>query len=295
LFHASTVDALAQAVRGPISTHAWDSLVAIQTGGSKPPLYCVHHADGVVVCYRDLARYLGADQPVWGIQAQGLDGTQAPETKVEEIAARYVRDVLASNPDGPYLLCGLSFGGIVAFEMARQITAMGRRVDFIGLIDTYAPSYFRGDEASQRERPILFRAVDQITAMRRLEPKNRMAFVENKFKSGLRRLRQANGRQVVPEDVKEYLPEVLKAIKRASELATIEYFPKPYDGDVILFRALDRLDWNYKDRLMGWGGLANNIIVRDVVGNHYTVIQEPCVQVLAQEMRRALDESLVPR
>lgn len=291
LFTASTVEKLAQTVRGPVSRAVWDSLVPIQTTGDRPPLYCVHHADGVVVCYRDLARYLGGDQPVWGIQAQGLDGTQPPDTKVEEIAARYVRDVLTTNPDGPYLLCGLSFGGIVAFEMARQIRASGRKVDFIGLIDTYAPSYFRSEDLQEKQLPLYLRVMDQIAAIRRLAPKNRLAFIENKLRSGMSRMQNANGKTVIAEDVREYLPAVLKSIKRASEQATVDYFPKPYDGEVVLFRALERL-WSYKDRYMGWGGLAETITVREVVGNHYTVIQEPCVQELAKALRRALDEAL---
>ncbi|HEY3328726.1 MAG TPA: amino acid adenylation domain-containing protein [Capsulimonadaceae bacterium] len=292
LFKSPTVELLADAIRGPIAVDAWDSLVPIQPNGSRPPIYCVHHIDGVVVCYRELAQYLGEDQPVWGIQAQGLDGIQTPGTKVETIAAKYVEDIIKVNPTGPYLLCGLSFGGVVAFEIACQLRAGGRHVDFVGLIDTYGPDYFRQEPNYEKERPLFMRTLDQFHALRGLEGNERKTFLSQKLKNGINRLKKANGLNVVADDVKDYLPEALKAIKEANEKALLEYYPKAYPGELILFRAAERLDRKFTDPLLAWGSLAEDVIVREVLGNHYTIIQEPFVQKLALEMRFCMDTIL---
>ncbi|MDR3706715.1 MAG: amino acid adenylation domain-containing protein [Capsulimonadaceae bacterium] len=292
LFNAPTIEKLSEVVRGPISKETWATLVPIQSLGTRPPLYCVHHAHGVIAGYRDLARHLAQDQPVIGIQARGLDGSTPPQTKVEEIAEGYVNDILEVNPRGPYLLCGLSFGGILAFEMAKQLKQIGRQVPFVGLIDTYSPEYFRTSAEHEQQAPLVFKALAQINAIRHLEPQYRAAYVSNRIKHGLKRLRGAQGNQDLADDLDGFLPATLQMIQRASEAAMMAYYPEPYHGELVLFRAQERLDWKFTDPEMAWGGLADRIIVRESPGNHYTINQEPCAVVLANEVRRAIDEAL---
>ncbi|HEY6147837.1 MAG TPA: AMP-binding protein, partial [Thermoanaerobaculia bacterium] len=112
------------------------SLVAVQPLGSRPPFFCVHANTGIVH-YRLLARTLGPDQPFYGLQSQGLDGARAPYETVEEMAAHYVREVRGAQPEGPYYLGGYSFGGKVAFEMARQLAQQGQKTAFLGFFDTF--------------------------------------------------------------------------------------------------------------------------------------------------------------
>jgi len=110
------------------------SLVASRKTGSRPPLFCIHPAGGAVLCYAHLARALGEDQPCYGLQARGLDGGE-PFDDLAAMAAWYIRAMQTVQPHGPYHLLGWSFGGKIAYEMARQLTASACEVAFLGLCD----------------------------------------------------------------------------------------------------------------------------------------------------------------
>src|SRR5205807_4621015 len=127
LFQAPTVAQLAGILKKE-NAPSWSSLVSIQTLGSRLPFFCVHAVGGNVLEYYDLARHLGSDQPFYGLQSQGLDGKQAPLTRIEEMAAYYIKEIRKVQPEGPYAVGGRSFGGIVAFEMACQLHAQGQEV-----------------------------------------------------------------------------------------------------------------------------------------------------------------------
>jgi len=137
LVQASTIKKLAKVIHRPGSPDAWRSLVTIQPGGIRPPLFCIHGESGNLLIYRSLARYLGPDQPIYGLQPQGLDGKQAPLTRIEDMAARYIEEIQVIQPEGPYFLAGYCMGGTIAFEMAQQLSGQGQRVDLLGLLDTY--------------------------------------------------------------------------------------------------------------------------------------------------------------
>jgi len=137
LVQAPTIKELAKVIHLPGSPDARHSLVTIQPGGDRPPLFCIHGESGHLLMYRSLARYLGADQPICGLQPQGLDGTQAPLTRIEDMAARYIKEMQVIQPDGPYFLAGYCMGGTIAFEIAQQLSGQGQRVDLLALLDTY--------------------------------------------------------------------------------------------------------------------------------------------------------------
>ena len=112
LYEAPTVGQLADILREEEWSASWSSLVPIQSNGSKPPFFLVHGAGGNVLIYRDLARYLGSDQPVYGLQSQGLDGEQPFQTRIEDMACHYLKEVKAIQPQGPYLFGGYCMGGV---------------------------------------------------------------------------------------------------------------------------------------------------------------------------------------
>jgi thioesterase domain-containing protein len=116
----------------------WDSLVPIKPTGNKMPLYIVHGAGLNVLLFNALAINMDPDQPVYGLQAKGLNGIDEPLTEIKDIAAHYISAIQAQNPDGPYALAGYSFGGIIAFEMARQLEAQRKKVKMLAMFDTYA-------------------------------------------------------------------------------------------------------------------------------------------------------------
>jgi pimeloyl-ACP methyl ester carboxylesterase len=114
--------------------------VAIRRHGSRPPFFGVPFfgvpGNGGALCFHTLARRLGSDQPFYGFQPQDQDGERTNLLEIEDIAANYVREVRALQPEGPYFLGGHSSGGLVAFEMARQLRSQGRDVALLALFDT---------------------------------------------------------------------------------------------------------------------------------------------------------------
>jgi amino acid adenylation domain-containing protein len=111
-------------------------LVLLKPGNSSPPVFIIHHLGGNVAGYFPMTRRMSWPGAVIGIQARGLDGRQPPHVTVEAMAAEYLTVLKARQPDGPYYLCGYSFGGLVAFEMARRLWESGDEVAFVGLFDT---------------------------------------------------------------------------------------------------------------------------------------------------------------
>jgi len=137
MFQGATIEQLAASLRQRGARIREEVLVSIQPQGSRPPLFLVHPALGSAMSYVALSRRLGTDQPVYGLQSRGLDLDSKPTTRVEDMAAEYVRELTSVQPDGPYHLGGWSMGGVIAFEMARQLTAAGKTVAPLVLIDSF--------------------------------------------------------------------------------------------------------------------------------------------------------------
>ena len=127
------------------------ALVAIQPHGARPPLFCVHPAGGIVFPYYTLAPYLGKEQPLYGLQDPNLYRQRGTFPRIEDMAAHYVQALQAVQPEGPYYLLGWSVGGLVAYEMAQQLTRNGQVVAALCLLDTAAPAHSK-PQASQRDR-----------------------------------------------------------------------------------------------------------------------------------------------
>jgi amino acid adenylation domain-containing protein len=136
LFQAPTVKQLASILRREGSPGLWRPLVPIKPEGSNLPFFCVHPLPGDVLCFTDLARHLGPEQPFYALQARGLDGVTPPQDRVEDTAALYLEEIRTVQPEGPYFLGGYCTGGTIAFEMAQQLQAQGQQVALLALIET---------------------------------------------------------------------------------------------------------------------------------------------------------------
>lgn len=135
LLKASTIRQLAQIYAADGSVPVNRALVPIATSGSLPPLFAIPGIYGNVLCFSSLARELGGNQPLYGLQSVGLDGVEAPIESIQRIAARHVEELRELQPHGPYFLLGACFGATVAFEMTSQLEAAGERVAYCALID----------------------------------------------------------------------------------------------------------------------------------------------------------------
>jgi len=150
LLQAPTIESLAEVLSQDRCTIRWDALVAIQPSGTKPPFFVVPGVGGNVLVFARLSNQLGHEQPVYGLQARGLDGEALPFTRVEEMAAHYVQEICAVRPKGPYLIGGTCTGGVVAYEMAQQLVAQGEQV-ILAIMESWHP---RSHQAYRNALPV---------------------------------------------------------------------------------------------------------------------------------------------
>jgi amino acid adenylation domain-containing protein len=302
LFQAPTIEHLARLLRQDGWVAPWASLVPIQPGGSRPPFFCLHAAAGNVLSYRELAKHLGADQPFYGVQAQGLDSTQPLRTQVEAMAAHYLTEIQTLQPVGPYCLGGLCFGGVVAFEMAQQLRRQGQQVALLALLDTYGPGYRRSvstvSPVQYRLDRLLRRVKHHQENLRVLTPRQWLPYVAertSRFASVQARAatrwctRMAHRRGPGPAPDLSEASTGLEATHRA---AARRYVPQVYAGSLTLFRAskqpLDRVP----DPYLGWAGMATTgIAVYEVPGDHLSMLREPWVEQLAGHLRQCLRQA----
>ena len=268
----------------------WPSLVPIRESGSKPPLFFVHMADGHVLSYRDLMRRLPPDQPLYGLQSRGLDGTSPINTRIEDMARDYVAEIRKVYPCGPYAIGGWSFGGTVAFEMARQLEQQQQRVALLALFDTRVPTQTVRRRQAKRiwiktlRTPVhISRALAYVKAV--LRRPNRQSPVTG-FEARV-------WQSLALEYHREFrLPRTLENIVKANKKAVYDYVPGAYGGRVTLIRALHRLSQRSRDPLLGWGTLSiGDLELHQVTGNHLTLLFEPHVRSLAETLTQCLNRA----
>ena len=129
-----TIRKLASLFQADAQPTTWKSLVPIKPQGSKVPIYIIHGIGLNLLNFSSLVSYMDAEQPIYGLQALGLDGEDEPLDNMEAIADFYLSEVMVQNPTGPYAIAGYSFGGYVALEMARQLKADGQRSENAGYV-----------------------------------------------------------------------------------------------------------------------------------------------------------------
>jgi amino acid adenylation domain-containing protein len=304
LFRAPTIEEQANLLSQEQCSESSSSLVAIQPGGSKPPFFCVHGHDGQVLFYRELAQHLGTDQPFYGLQAVWPSDAQTQPNRVEDMAAHYLREVHKVQPEGPYLLGGFCFGGRVAFEMAQQLRAEGQPVALLALFDAYAPGCYRA-LPDTRTIPskvydvflrFLQRAERYLDDLKLLGPKHRLPYILERAKN-IRRLvnlrmrrRRENIASKAHLAISLHVPCAAPGQRMTDLNKLCEYVPKVYPGKVTLFRARKRYAGQNSDPEMGWSGLAaGGLEIHEIPGYYQTIIREPRVHLLAQEVKACLD------
>ncbi|WP_229859441.1 AMP-binding protein [Streptomyces poonensis] len=156
VLRAPTVRALAarlteQATSG---TPAYDPIVPMQTSGTKTPLFCVHPGVGEVLVFVNLAKYFVGDRPFYALRARGFDKDEKPFATFEQMIDCYVDAIRARQPHGPYAIAGYSYGGVVAFEIAKVLRDQGERVDFVGSFNLPPHIKYRMDELDFTETAV---------------------------------------------------------------------------------------------------------------------------------------------
>jgi thioesterase domain-containing protein len=213
------------AVSGGLGT-----VLPIRTEGSRPPFFCVHPAGGLSWCYMPLAQFVGEDQPLYGLQALGLDGESPVSTSVEQMAATYVEHIRAIQPTGPYHLLGFSFGGIPVHEVAVQLRAAGQEVGALVLMDAFP------DKAGKRRRE----PDEPSEAGAEAPPPPPELTPAGQLERITAQLREEFG-DVLGGVSEEELAVLARVIRNNGELGGTHQ-PGTYDGDVLVLTAGVRKD-----------------------------------------------------
>ena len=296
LFQAPTIEQLTTILRQEGWSPSCSSLMVIQSGGSKPPLFCIHVLGRGLEFYRPMARYLDPEQPLYGLTTEiaTLDKKEAPANRVEDLAAYYIKEMRTLQPEGPYFLAGVSFGGEVAFEMAQQLYAQGQKVALLALLDTMRPSAVRNlpssDRVSAHLSNFLQRGPAYVVEKLNERMKGPIENLNNRLQGICCKFYQGIGRPL-PESLLEF------TYRELNMQASRAYVAQVYPGRVTLFRALEHSTddsvGTYLDPELGWGELAaGGVEVHEVPGDHLGMLKEPYVRGLGEKLRACIDKTL---
>lgn len=286
------------------------SLVRFRPGRGRPPLFFVHSAGGSPLSYLELARRLTPDQPVFGVQEP--EGLGDREPSVEDRAAMYLDEILATCPEGPWHVAGHSFGGLVAFEMARQLSTTGRSPGVVALIDTTAPAIDGArieDDLVRRLGEILEAAALDEDLPADPEDERRLWSALAQFADAALGDHAARSTRLgaierfcrrfhfLPSDEDMGYVELRRFLRamRAAFRSARHYAPRAYAGRVSLLQATasDRLDdaaaWK-RVQIERWSAVAlGGVDACDVPGRHLDLLGPPHADVLAARLTATLN------
>ena len=295
LLQSPNVEQQANIIRQESYSTSWASLVPIQPNGSYPPFYLIHGAGGNVLIYRSLVNQLGSDRSIYGLQSVGLDGKQTPLTTIEAMATRYIKEIIRLQPKGPYLLGGLCFGGMVAFEMARQLNRQGREVALLALFDTFGPQYreLPSDKVSMHQR-----VKDHLDNLSHLGLKGKLMYPLGRARTIQGRIRRLLYAFFMGRE--QGLPRALRNVDRinrqAAKIYAERFIPQSYPGRIILFLNSEFAQKSSHDDRFGWGDLVSEgLKVRLIPGKDHTLLEEPWVRFVAEQLMACIDEAETPR
>lgn len=295
LFETPTAESVAEFIRAADEEAARQTVRPLKpgssssrdgsAGGDRRPFFIAHPAGGTTACYRQLVALLGDDQPVYGLERF----EDAPP--VEERAARYVRHLLEAQPEGVFRLGGWSFGGVLAYETARQLTAAGREVELVALFDAGIPLAVDDESDTLARRFSAF--ADYINQTYGLD-----VTLTYEELSGLDEEAQFALVMERAAPLVDHIPPAALTHQLTSHQDTRSleaYQPGPYDGRVILYHAPEETPWAVRDARYvldgtnGFGGLCSDLEIVTIPGAHHlNLLDPPGVEVLAAHLEGRL-------
>ncbi|TMC24293.1 MAG: non-ribosomal peptide synthetase, partial [Chloroflexi bacterium] len=291
LFQVPTIEQVATLLQTSLRSLHLSPLVTLQPVEqthrleARPPLFCVHEGAGNVSSFLRLVKHLCHDRPYYGIQAPALvtTGDEGRFNSIEQIATTYINELLAVQPpNAPFFLIGYSFGGLVAFEMARQLEQQGHAVALLAILDTHPEQQDRAvgveeellstveEDCAQRILEIAEamvrsgkkEALFPYEELRRLQPDEQLAYA----------LAQLIEAQAVPEDMDISQFRRYTQVYEMHEICFRRYRPKPYAGRITLFRSEGR---EAADPSLWAPFSAEAVEVYNVSGDHNSMVAEP--------------------
>ena len=271
-----------------------ESLMLVQRGHPEAVIFCVPGAFGQAAGFGRLGRHLGPDWTLYLFDARSV-ARGSGAFSVEELAGRLADGIAAVRPEGPCMLAGACFGGLVAYEAARMLRASGREVGALILLDSFNPRWAADLSAAarwgSRGAYAAMRLGFHLRNLAVRPPWRWRAYLGPRFAMFRRRVAEerdlaryrellAAGRGIPPE---------LNRLQFASWEAARRYRPGPYDGPLTLVQAREPRQGGNRCPLMGWDRLAAGPTMKfRVAGNHASILREPSVSQVAERLCEAL-------
>ena len=306
-FQLATVDQLAKFLSDEVPVTPWLSLMPIRTKASRPPFFWVHGEASNTA----LPRYLNPDQPIYGIVHQSEDGTPALYRSVKDIAAHYLSEIRTLQPHGPYFLGGFCFGGMLAFEMAQQLSELSESVAILVLLapSVPLPDRFRrvreiANSSSVGRKPLLDKFSRHLRNMKPLVSRERFTYILTRAKysvmgwaapitAPVRMLLERAACKVIM-GLGYPVPLFLRSayILDVYRQAIRRYEPKRYKGSVVLLQP----DSHQACSKSAWGELSTHgMDVIEFPGEHTEILMEPQVGVWARQVNAHLEAAQTNR
>jgi amino acid adenylation domain-containing protein len=299
IYDAPTIEQLAAILRESPGSSSQRSLwsdfpatvVPFQPSGYRAPIFWFNWGYGD---FR-LPRYLGSDQPVYGLQHQSQDGRRVRHKSIEQIAAYYIEEMRRVRSTGPYVLGGYCVGGMVAFEMARQLQQQGEKMALVVLLDPdplnpYSEPFAGDDNASSRwafNATFRRKLNRHWRALAPLGPQEKLSYALLRVKNRIMDLGDKTSwiaRKALCEAFDRSLPPALRSrnLTAVYQSAARRYKPQFYGGRVILFKTQGQ----YRDGALGWGKhIAEKLEIEELDTDHNRVFAEPFVQIFAERLK----------
>jgi thioesterase domain-containing protein len=288
LFEAPTIRKMSQLLRENTDACVWPMLIKIQPSGSRPPLVCVAAPNVNALGFVFLARRLGHDQPVYGLQRQDSQNPFRFYTQAdyEALAASSISALNEVWPEGPCLLCGFCEGAHIAFEMARQLSAAGREIRLLAMFDAWPL-----ENTTSRVRHLL--AVVSLRWKRRWQ-RGRLSNVLSSLGRLFFRERSSVRRSATESP--DASGEPMSSSQRAAWKRWRErmwpgkaFVPPVFNGRITVFRIRRQPFWRVRDDSLGWRSrAAQGVEIHEVPGEHQTILSEPHVEVLARKLAECI-------
>ncbi len=293
LFQNGTIASLAKLLAQETTQPASSPLIAIQSQGDKTPFFAVHPIGGNVLCYADLARNLGTEQPFYGLQALGLNETEKPLSSIKEMAMIYIEAIQTVQASGPYYLGGWSMGGVIAFEIAQQLLTQGQEVALLALIDSYSPSLLNSvnrekhsanslPEEFNEDLNIAYSFIRDLASIFNQEISFSGSELAHFTSDELleKFITWSQETNLLPSDFGKQQVKTWFKVFQINHQALSSYSPKMYLGRSVFLGAEDSSIKN-----PGWHQVINDLQSQWISGDHYGLIKNP---VLAEKLNSYL-------
>ena len=282
IYVAPTISALATVLEQPADLR-FPPLVLLKNGSAEPPLFVAHGLGGSVIDFFQVVKHLQTAHPVQGMQAKGIDGTEEPFDRIEDMAQFHLTAIRQVQPHGPYLLAGYSLGGLVTLEMAQRLTAGGENVALLAMLDSYPD--IRYLSLAQRARLVTRLTTRRATNAMKLPVGEALSLV---IRPSQRRPRTPRVSYQPPVNVS--LSPAMQRARESAYLALTRYQPRFYPGRITFVRAAIPTDFP-ADPAAVWAHLADEFEVHTVSGDHLGIMSTH-YEELAATIDRYVEEAL---